>query len=312
LRAVGDALTAFGAHVAGENGYGKIQGRIGEGPCGLLYMHTYWGSPGSVTYGGNYEGDLLLRYNPWTEHLESLGVKIPRLGVPSMSMFRPLGLIYGEANTSTEPKQVVFWTYDIANDSVIFESPRRQRNDRNVAVDLSGRAYYAGTGSELYRYDPATNAEEKLGLDFPGGGWLRASTRAAQDGTLVLVTTEPDEAYLFDPTRTSLTLLASLTRPIADIELDPTERVSYFVPVGLDGLPGFELYELDRTSGTVRRLLDIGDAVANASGSRPRGAYSINATPDGRILYVAANSGDPDGFGVPILIAVHLPEDELP
>lgn len=312
LRAVGDALSAFGAHVSGENGYGKIQGQIGEGPCGLLYMHTYWGTPSAVVYGGNYQGDLLLRYNPWTRHLESLGVKIPRLGVPSMSLFRPLGLVYGEANTPTDPKEVVFWAYDIAGDSVIFESPRRQRNDRNVAVDRAGRAYYAGVGSELYRYDPSTNTEEKLGSGFSGGGWLRASTRAASDSTIVMVTTEPDEAYRFDPNDTSLTLLAALPRPIADIDLDPTERVSYFVPVGLDGLAGFGLYELNRTTGAVRQLLDLGEPIAAASGSRPRGAYSVNASADGRTIYVAANSGDPDGYGIPVFIALRIPDSALP
>ena len=42
------------------------------------------------------------------------------------------------------------------------------------------------------------------------------------------------------------------------------------------------------------------------------GAYSINASAGGRTVYLAANSGDPVGFGVPVFIAVHLPEDELP
>jgi hypothetical protein len=312
LRAVGDVLTAFGMHVAGETGYGKIQGQIGEGPCGLLYMHTYWGSPTGVVYEGNYQGDLLLRYNPWTEQLESLGVKIPRLGVPSMTLFRSAGLIYGEANTHTEPKEVIFWAYEIASDAIVFQSPRRQRNDRSIAVDLDGSAYYMGVGSDLYRYDARINAESPLGVAFPGGGWLRASTRIAADGAIVMVTTQPDEAYLFDPSSTSLTLLATLPRSIADIEMDPSERVAYYVPVGLDGLPGFELNELDRTTGSVRRVVDVGAAIEAAGGSRPRGGYSINASPDGRTIYVAANSGEPDGFGVPVFIAIHLPASAMP
>src|SRR5207247_5631325 len=97
-----------------------------------------------------------------------------------------------------------------------------------------------------------------------------------------------------------------------DLDLDPLERAVYFVPVGLDGLPGFELYELARATGTLRRLLDLGEAIAAASGSRPRGAYSINTSPDGRTVYIAANSGEPDGFGIPLFIAVHLPDEALP
>jgi hypothetical protein len=34
LRAVGDALSSFGMHVNAENGYGKVHGRVNEGPCG--------------------------------------------------------------------------------------------------------------------------------------------------------------------------------------------------------------------------------------------------------------------------------------
>jgi len=304
--------SAFGMHVAGENGYGKIQGHIGQGPCGLLYLHSYWGSPSAVVYTGNYQGDLLLRYNPWTKQLESLGVKIPHLGVPSLALWRPGALVYGEANTPADPKEVVFWAYDIRSDNVVFQSPRRERNDRNIAIDSVGNAYYAGPGASLYRYDPRANSEAPLGTEFSGGGWLRASTRPAADGGFVLITAEPDEAYRFVPSGPELTLLASLPLPIADLELDPSERVAYFVPVGLGLGPSFELFELHRDSGTLRSLLDIGVAIESAGGSRPQGSYSLNLSPDGKRLFISANSGEPDGFGIPELIIVHLPDSALP
>jgi hypothetical protein len=311
LRAVGDVLTAFGAHVPGENGYGKIQGHIAEGPCGLLYMHSYWGSPRYVTYGGNYQGDLLLRYNPWTKELTSLGVKIPRLGVPTLALSRPRALIYGLASTPTDPREVVFWVYDILAESVIFQSPRRLSHDKNIALDRDGAAYYSGTSADLYRYDPTTNSEALLSATFRGGGWLRGSTRPASDGTLLFVTAEPDEIYRFDPAGQSLSLLASLTRPVSDIELDPTEQVAYLVPVGLDGLPPFELYEVNRRTGALRVLIDLGAAFAAAGGMRPSGSYSINASSDGSTLYIAANAG-PNGYGSPLLIVAHLPDSVRP
>ena len=317
LRAVGDILSAFGAHVPGENGYGKIQGQIGEGPCGLLYLHSYWGSaPNKIVYGGNYLGDLLLRYNPWTKELDSLGVKIPGMGVPSMTTYRKGGLVYAEANTPpktlTDPdREVVFWVYDIRGNSVIFQSPRRPRNDRNIAVDADGRAYYAGLGSDLYRYDPATNSEGSLGLGFPGGGWIRASTRVAKDGTITLVTTEPNEAYHFDPGSPSLTLLATLPSDAADVDMDPTERVIYFVPNTVDAGSALPLYQLNRGNGTVRKIIDLAEAIEAAGGSRPRGNYSINVSPDGRSIYVPVNSGA-NGFGIPIFAVVHLPDSALP
>jgi hypothetical protein len=307
LRAVGDVLTAFGLHVPGENGYAKIQGQIQEGPCGLFYMHSYWGSPRFVTYVGNYQGDLLLTFNPWTKDLRSLGVKVPRMGVPATALFRPRALLYGEASTPTEPRETIFWAYDIAGDSLIFQSPRRQVTDKHVAVDHDGHAYYSGLGPSLYRYDPATNSEILLDAAFDGGGTLRASTRVALDGTILMMTVDPPEVYRFDPGASTLTLLASLARPGSDIELDPTERVAYFVPVGLDGLLAFELYELDRATGSVRSLIDLGAAIAAVGSTRPRGSYSVNVTPDGSTLYIAANAGEPDGYGSPVFLAVRLP-----
>ena len=311
LRAVGDVLTASGNHVPGENGYAKIQGTISEGPCGLFYMHSYWGSPRFVTYTGNYQGDLLLRYNPWTKAFESLGVKIPRMGVPSIALHRPGGLLYGTASTPTDPRETIFWSYAIASDSVLFQSPRRQASDKNVAIDRDGRAYYSGAGPELMRYDPATNSENVIAA-FAGGGSLRASTRVASDGSLLMVTVEPNEVYRFDPESAALTLLSILPRQASDIELDPTERVAFFVPVGLDGRPAFELYELNRATGSIRMLVDLGSALAAAGASAPRGSYSVNVTVDGHTLYLAANSGEPDGFGVPVFIAVDLPDSALP
>jgi hypothetical protein len=311
LRAVGDVLSAFGSHIPGENGYAKIQATISEGPCGLLYMHSYWGSPRFVTYAGNYQGDLLLRYNPWTRAFQSLGVKIPRMGVPSIALFRPGGWIYGTASTPTDPRETIFWSYSIASDSVLFQSPRRQASDKNVALDREGRGYYSGSGAELMRYDPVTNTESTVAV-FSGGGTLRSSTRAATDGSLLMITVEPNELYRFEPRTSALTLLSTLPRQASDIELDPTERVAYFVPVGLDGRPGFELYEVNRATGSMRLLVDLGAALAGAGAAAPRGAYSINVSADGRTLYVAANAGEPDGFGVPLFIAVHLPDSALP
>ena len=52
---------------------------------------------------------------------------------------------------------------------------------RDIAVDGDGRAYYSGAGDELLRYDPAANAEERIGA-FPHPGKLRASSEPAPDG----------------------------------------------------------------------------------------------------------------------------------
>lgn len=310
VRAVGDALSAQG-HFPGENGYGKIHGRINEGPCGLLYLHTYWGSERAVVYTPNYQGDILLRYNRWTKHLESLGVKMLYRGTPSTNLWRPAGLYYGEAPAPNGG--TIFWVYDIAADQVIFEGPELVRNERNIAIDLLGRAYYGGGGTALRRYDPSTNTEELIDAAFPNGGWLRSSTRAASDGTITLVSDQPPAFLAFDPEAQSVALLADAESYTADIDMDPTERVAYYVPGahGTSGSLGFPVQELNRASGSIRTVALLADAVQAASGLRPAGTYSITVSPDGRDIYIPANAG-PSGFNNPILLVVHLPDSELP
>lgn len=315
LRAVGDALSAFGQHVAGENGYGKIHGRVNEGPCGILYLHTYWGSASKVVYQGNYQGDLLLRYNPYTKHLESLGVLIPHTGTPSSNLWRAGGLFYGEANAPGDGdgnKEVSFWAYDIPSGTIAFQGAPRNRRNRNIAVDLQGRAYTADDGAGLYRYDPMTQTEEALSTSFDNGGWLRASTAPDGDGHITMVTHSPHAFYDFDPDAGTLTHLANASDYVADIASDPTGQVAYYVPGAHGNSLEFPLMEVHRKTGAVRTIVELGDAIEGAGGTRPTGTYSINVSGDGKQIFLAANGGDKNGFGSPLVVVVHLPEAELP
>jgi hypothetical protein len=99
LGAVGDVIQAYAAHDRGAWGYGKIHGRIVEDRCGLLYFSTYWGTRrGGLQYAGSYQGDLLMRYDPESQRLISLGVPMPKMGTPSTQIWPEGGLVYGEAN----------------------------------------------------------------------------------------------------------------------------------------------------------------------------------------------------------------------
>jgi hypothetical protein len=308
LRAVADVLASYSQHVPGDNGYGKIQGVIGEGPCGLLYMHTFWGSPANAVYQGSYQGDLLLRYNPWIERLDSLGAQMPRTGTPATRVWRAGKLFYGEAN-APDSSGFVFWVYDIARDRVVYASPERPGAARNrtIAIDLDGRAYTSDGAAGLYRYDPIDNREQHLPLVFATGGWLRASTEATSDGKLVLLTREPDEVYEFDPAQETLRHLSTLPTYVADVELDPTEQRVYFAPALPSAGEPFVVSELDRATGSVRDLIELATPLESVSGVRPQGTYSITTSRDGRSFFIAVNGGPQRGFGAPMLIVVHLP-----
>jgi hypothetical protein len=320
LRAVGDVLAAYGDHRKGDWGYGKVHGQISEDSCGRLYFHTYWGTRRGITYGGSYAGDLLMRYDPAAQRLESLGVLLPETGTPSTQMWRAGGLLYGEANHPSGddrrwPEGKRFWAYDVARGTLIFQSSDLIDHDsgRDIAVDRDGRAYYSGGGRDLLRYDPATNSEERVAT-FPHDSKLRASSEPAPDGR-IFMTTSDYRAYLFDPQDASLTELAGLPADTADLALSASGAVAYFTP-GAHGNGrdlGFPLMEIDR-AGQIRTIVELGPIIDAAGGPYPAGTYSYSIDPaNPGDLYILANAG-PRGtdetFGQPLMIVVHLPEAE--
>ena len=323
LRAVGDVLEAYGAHRQGDWGYGKVHGQISEDACGQLYFHTYWGTRRGLEYGGSYTGDLLMRYDPRTGQLASLGVPMPEMGSPSTQMWPAGGLFYGEANHPASkgapwPEGKIFWAYDLGSQSVTFKSPHliEHGSGRDIAVDREGRAYYSGGGRDLLRYDPATNTEERI-ASFPHDGKLRASSAPAPDGKIFMTTNSKGEyhAYLFDPQVGALTELASLPGDTADLAISASGQVAYFTP-GAHGQGrelGFPLMEIDR-SGDVRTILELGPIIDAAGGPYPAGTYSYSTDPaKPGDLYILANAGpigSDEAFGQPLLMVVHLPESE--
>jgi hypothetical protein len=234
---------------------------------------------------------------------------MPRTGTPSTNLWLKGGLFYGEAGDPFS-MGTVFWVYDLKKNKVIFEGQSVNRHNRNIAIDLEGRAYYTGGGPNLYRYDPVTNTETRLAAAFPGGGWLRASTRAATDGTITLVTREPDAFFDFDPRTESLRKLADAESYVADIEIARGEHTAYYVPGAHGGAAslGFPLRQIDRKTGERRTKALLAPAVAAAIGITPAGAYSITAAPNGRDIYIAVNAGSQKGIGSHKLLVVHLPD----
>ncbi|MGI9417056.1 MAG: hypothetical protein ACR2RA_04365 [Geminicoccaceae bacterium] len=321
LRAVGDVLQAYGRHDRGAWGYGKIHGRISEGSCGFLYFSTYWGTRrGGLVYAGSYRGDLLMRYDPRSQRLISLGVPMPKMGTPSTRLFAKGGLFYGEANHPVTkgadwPEGKRFWVYDLAAREVIYQSETLidHGSGREIALDHDGRAYYSGAGRDLLRYDPKTNAEENI-ASFPHDGKLRASTRSAADGKIFLTTNKEHRAYLFDPKTRDLADLGPLPADAASLALSADGEEAYFSP-GAHGQGrdlGFPLMAIDR-SGETRTILELGPLIEAAGGLHPAGTYSITTDParPGDV-YILANAGPidarEDAFGQPMVVVAHLPE----
>ncbi|MGI9420617.1 MAG: hypothetical protein ACR2RA_22570, partial [Geminicoccaceae bacterium] len=320
LRAVGDVLQAYGKHDRGAWGYGKIHGRIDEDSCGFLYFSTYWGTRrGGLLYAGSYQGDLLMRFDPKSQRLASLGVPMPEMGTPSTRLFAEGGLFYGEANHPVTdgadwPEGKRFWAYDLAARKVAYRSDTLidHGSGREIALDQDGRAYYSGAGRDLLRYDPKTNAEEKV-TSFPHDGMLRASTRPAPDGRIFLTTKKENRAYLLDPTSAGLTDLGPLPADTASLALAADGEEAYFSP-GAHGQGqdlGFPLMAIDQ-NGKIRTIVELGPLIGAAGRPYPAGTYSISTDQkrpgDVYILANAGPIGSGETFGQPLIMVVHLPE----
>ena len=66
------------------------------GPCGDVYVTTYWGDDTDIRYEGSYQGDALLRIDPDSLAIESLGVPVPEHGLPTLAGWQGQ-VLYGEA-----------------------------------------------------------------------------------------------------------------------------------------------------------------------------------------------------------------------
>jgi hypothetical protein len=196
LTQIADVLSLVD-HVPGDWGFGKIHAAMVAGPCGEVYVSTYWGSRRGLTFTDGYQGDLLFRLDPDDRTITNLGVIYPEHGVASMASWPEGGLLYAEAADPFGQKTGAFVVIDVTTDEVIFADDSPEHGGyRSIAVDQQGRAYITWNDSGLARYDPATNTLTRLDSQLPAA-MLRWATPPVGDGTMYGVTRNPP--VLFSP-----------------------------------------------------------------------------------------------------------------
>jgi hypothetical protein len=303
-------------HTPGDWGYGKIHAQIVPGPCGDAYLATYWGSRTDLAYTAGYRGDLLFRLDPSDLSLQPLGVPVPEHGIPSLAARGRNGLVYGEATLPEAPDpdrhhdQGAFFVYDVRRQQVVFRSDDPSHAEfRNILLDAKGRAYVAGENGGLLVYERGAAALRPLDQRLPGGGYLRASTAPAPDGTVYGVTEAPEELFAMaaDGTIRDLGAAKGYT---ASLVLDPDGSRFFYVP-GAHGdayEQGTPVIAVDTATGAQTVVTELNGLAEQHLGLTLGGSYSVAIDRQGTTLYVGLNAGATrdDPWGEVVLAVVKL------
>ncbi len=307
-------VSSLTRHQPGDWGYGKIHGQIVVGPCDSAWFATYWGTREDIVYNDRYQGDALFRID--TNSLATTMVDIPvaRHGIPSLTGLGR-GLLYGEAVDpfSQQPhghEEGAFFVYDTTNRRIVYRSDDASHAEfRNVLLTRRGKAFVAGEEGRLLEYDPADRSLRPRTGTLPGGGFLRASTRPAPDGTVYGVTEKPDMFFALerDGTIRSLGRARGYT---ASLALDRDGSHFYYVP-GAHGdafLQGTPLISVDTRTGEQHVVVRLDDPAERELGLTLGGSYDVAIDERAERLYVGLNAGKSgdDPWGEVVLAIVDL------
>ncbi len=304
-----DVAEALG-HRAGDWGYGKIHAPMVLDACDRVLTATYWGTRRDIEYGGTYEGDHLVRYDPTSRTLESLGVPAPGHGIPSLSITPDRSVLYVEAvDPASDPDAGRFLAVDAATGEVLRSSASPSHTGfRDVLVTADGTGLHAGGDGSLAGLDPSGDAVEEL--DRWAAGWMRSATDPAPDGTVGFVTRRPDQLHRRDPDGT-VTSLGEVEGYVASLSLAPDGRTVHYVP-GAHGdgwRSGTPLIAADLTTGDRTEVVRLNELIEPALGIGVGGSYDVVVAPDGRRVFVGLNGSDDvedAAFGTVVLAVVEL------
>jgi hypothetical protein len=313
LTLVGDVASLAG-HDEGDWGYGKVHAQMVAGPCGEVYVASYWGTRQDIEYGGSYRGDVLLRLDAEARTSENLGVVLEEHGVPSLAGWAEGGLLYAEAADPErfDPQQGELVVLDMATGEKVFatDGDDDHRGFRAMAVDVEGRALFSRTDGRLARYDPASGDITELDDVLPGE-FLRAATAPAPDGTVYLATQEPDVLYALGPDDV-MREVAELEGYTASLALSPDGDRVWYVPDAHGGAAQRDtpVIEVDTATGDQRVVVELDPLARDVLGLSLGGTYNVAVDTTGSVLYLGMNAAEPDAddtFGEVVQVMVELP-----
>lgn len=318
LTRTADVAASLG-HEPGDWGYGKVHAPMVLGPCDEVIAATYWGTRTDLEIGGSYQGDHLLRYDPATHDLESLGVPVDGFGLPSIAISPDRRWIFGEAvdpASDTEDDKGAFFVADATTGEVTFRDDSTDHTGfRTILVTGEGEALYAAQDGGLFGVTPGDDAARRLDGVLPGA-WMRTSSPRAPDGTAYGITVEPDELFRVAPDGT-VTEMGAVEGYTASLGLSPDGGTLYYMP-GAHGdafESGAPLIAVDTATGEHRTVVELQDMVERALDLRVGGTYDVVVDPEGGRVYMGINAGpahpasedEDDTFGTIVLLVIDLP-----
>ena len=313
LTRTADVSTALD-HGTGDWGYGKVHAPMVLGPCGEVITATYWGTRRNLVLGDSYQGDQLLRYDPATSSLSSLGVPITGFGIPSLAISPDGRHIFGEAvDPESKPDAGEFFVADSRTGEVSFRSDdKRHIGFRSIMVDASGTAFFSAGDAQLFTYAPGSADLTIADSDLPGE-WLRAASAIATNGSVYGVTRKSDR--LFEMTADGRIIDMGPTEGyVTSVALSPDGTTLYYVPDahGRSWENGTPLIGVDTATGDHRVVVELNPIIQPTLGVRLGGTYNVAVDPAGTRLYIGLNASPDDGnepdeeYGSVVLAVVDL------
>jgi hypothetical protein len=291
LTRTADVSEALG-HATGDWGYGKVHAQMALGPCGEVVAATYWGTRTGLVVGGSYQGDHLIRYDPGTAALTSLGVPVPGHGIPSLAISPDGRFVFGEAvDPESRPDAGAFFAADATTGEVVARSDDAGHvGFRSILVGPDGAAYFSGGDGRLLRYEPGAEDVTVAQSRLPGD-WLRAASGVAPGGSVFGVTRGPDR--LFEMTADGRIIdMGPVEGYVTSVALSPDGATLYYVPDAHGGswINGTPLIAVDTATGEQDVLVELNPLIEPALGVRVGGTYNVAVDPRSGLVYVGLNA----------------------
>jgi len=275
-----------------QYGHGKIHSGIHEGADGWLYFSTYWGKHREVdaAFGPDFQGSIVMRYNPKNGKVEDLGAITPKHGLPASAFDKDRGLLYfhvvydkGIAVYDVKKQERIFW----GGEDII-------AGNRTFLPGVDGRMFMTGKGGQLYAYVPEKNALVATNAKLPGEkNSLRSAVQFPRsellygmtyEGRLFSFNAKSDEIKDLGPNFEGGIYTAAMVQ-------SPDGKSLYYLPGahGSSARNGTPLVRYDIPSGKRTVLAFLAEPVRNTCQWNLGGTYNLQIDATGQRLFTTFN-----------------------